>query len=735
MAVARVVTDLGLDREFDYLVPDDLQGQVRPGSRVVVPFGSSTRTGYVVGLKERSHFPRLKPIAGLASDGAQIPANLLRLADWLAQYYCCPREHAVRAMLPAVVRGGQVRSKRRAFACLAPAAAQQKGDIADSLTPRQRRLLEDLLRQGSQPLSDLCRANGVTSAVAKALVAKGLVVIEDRVVARDPFAEDVVLPTAPLDLSAEQAAALEAISTSLAARDGAVILLQGVTGSGKTEVYLQAIQHCLDSGREAIVLVPEIALTPQTCERFRGRFGDRVSVMHSGLSDGERFDEWTRVHQGRAAIVVGARSALFAPFHNLGLIVVDEEHESTYKQEESPRYHARDVAVVRGKLEQATVVLGSATPSLESYQNAQNGKYRRVLLTHRVDHCEMPTIELVDMTAEAAMQGHAQIFSRRLQALLEDRLGRGEQTILFLNRRGYATQFMCTSCGYVAACPDCETSYTYHRRDQMLCCHLCGRILPAPKTCPQCGNPEVRYSGVGTEKIEVVAQILFPRAVIARMDSDNMTTRRSYSDALEAFRAGRVHVLIGTQMIAKGLHFPNCTLVGVLNADLGLHLPDFRASERTFQLLTQVAGRAGRGERAGHVVVQTYSPYHPALQFALQHDVDGFYGEELPDRVALGFPPATHMVMIHIRGPEPAQAEATAAEILAALQPRLAPEVRVSGPLPAPIAKIRGQYRYQITLRGGNIRTLGRLLREAVLGRRFPKDIEVAVDVDPRSLL
>ncbi|NLF19448.1 MAG: primosomal protein N', partial [Lentisphaerae bacterium] len=726
MAVARVVTDLGLDREFDYLVPDDLQGQVRPGSRVVVPFGSSTRTGYVVGLKERSHFPRLKPIAGLASDGAQIPANLLRLADWLAQYYCCPREHAVRAMLPAVVRGGQVRSKRRAFACLAPAAAQQKGDIADSLTPRQRRLLEVLVRQGSQPLADLCQANGVSSAVAKALVAKGLVVIEDRVVARDPFAEDVVLPTAPLDLSAEQAAALEAISTSLAARDGAVILLQGVTGSGKTEVYLQAIQHCLDSGREAIVLVPEIALTPQTCERFRGRFGDRVSVMHSGLSDGERFDEWTRVHQGRAAIVVGARSALFAPFHNLGLIVVDEEHESTYKQEESPRYHARDVAVVRGKLEQATVVLGSATPSLESYQNAQNGKYRRVLLTHRVDHCEMPSIELVDMTAEAAMQGHAQIFSRRLQALLEDRLGRGEQTILFLNRRGYATQFMCTSCGYVAACPDCETSYTYHRRDQMLCCHLCGRILPAPKTCPQCGNPEVRYSGVGTEKIEVVAQILFPRAVIARMDSDNMTTRRSYSDALEAFRAGRVHVLIGTQMIAKGLHFPNCTLVGVLNADLGLHLPDFRASERTFQLLTQVAGRAGRGERAGHVVVQTYSPYHPALQFALQHDVDGFYGEELPDRVALGFPPATHMVMIHIRGPEPAQAEATAAEILAALQPRLAPEVRVSGPLPAPIAKIRGQYRYQITLRGGNIRTLGRLLREAVLGRRFPKDIEVA---------
>lgn len=734
MAIARVVTDLGLDREFDYLVPPELDGRVRPGSRVVVPFGGSMRTGYVVGTKATSDVPRLKAIAALDGDDEQIPANLLKLADWIARYYCCPREHAVRAMLPAVVRGGHVRSKRRAFACLAP-DGRHRGEASERLTARQRLVLEALVRRGSCPVPELCDEAGVTAAVVKALEKKGLVVVEERVVARDPFAEDIILPTQALALTDEQAAALDEIRASLTARDAAVVLLQGVTGSGKTEVYLQAIQHCLEAGREAIVLVPEIALTPQTCERFRARFGDHVSVLHSGLSDGERFDEWTRVHQGRSRIVVGARSALFAPFRNLGLIVVDEEHENTYKQEDSPRYHARDVAVVRGKLEQATVVLGSATPSLESYHNAETGKYRRVRLSRRVDHCEMPSMEVVDMCAEAALRGQVQIFSRRLESLLEDRIGKGEQTILFLNRRGYATQFMCTTCGFVATCPDCETSYTYHRRDQMLCCHLCGRILKAPAVCPQCGNAQVRYAGVGTEKVEVAAHALFPRAVIARMDSDTMTTRRSYRDTLDAFRAGRVHVLIGTQMIAKGLHFPNCTLVGILNADMGLHLPDFRASERTFQLLTQVSGRAGRGERAGHVVVQTYTPYHPALQHALKHDVDGFCAEELPDRLALGFPPATHMVLVHVRGADQGLAEATAAEVLGRLQPQLPPQVVVAGPLPAPIAKIRGQYRYQITLRGGDIRLVGKVLREAVLGRRFPKDTDVVIDVDPRSLL
>jgi len=734
MAVARVVTDLGLDREFDYSVPPDLEGRVRPGSRVIVPFGRSSRVGYVVGLKPTSDFPQLKAIAALEGEGEQIPAPLLKLADWIATYYCCPREHAVRAMLPAVVRGGQVKTKRRAFACLDPAGLHQ-GAAGQRLTPRQQRVVEALVRDGSRPVSDLCEAVQVTPAVVKALQKKGLVIVEDRVVARDPFAEDIILPTVPLALSDEQTRARDTILASLKAGDAAVILLQGVTGSGKTEVYLQAIQQCIEAGREAIVLVPEIALTPQTCERFRARFGNQVSVLHSGLSDGERFDEWTRIHQGQSRIVVGARSALFAPFRHLGLIVVDEEHETTYKQEESPRYHARDVAVVRGKLEKATVVLGSATPSLESLYNARTGRYTLSRLTHRVDHCEMPAMEVVDMAAEAAMRGQPQIFSRRLEALIEERLGNGEQTILFLNRRGYATQFMCTLCGFVAVCKDCDTSYTYHRRDGLLCCHLCGHILKAPATCPQCGDDKVRYPGVGTEKVEAVAQALFRRASIGRMDSDTMTTRRSYSDTLEAFRSGRIHILVGTQMIAKGLHFPNCTLVGVLYADLGLHLPDFRAGERTFQLLTQVAGRAGRGERAGRVVVQTYSPYHPAVQYALGHDVDGFYEEEIADRLALGFPPATHMAIVHVRSSTATQAETTAAELQAALRPALPEAVVFTGPMPSAIPKMRGQYRYQITLRGGDIRTVVRVLRQHVLGRHFPNDVDVAIDVDPRSLM
>jgi primosomal protein N' (replication factor Y) len=736
MAVARVVTDLGLDREFDYLIPPEMEGRVRPGSRVVVPFGNSRRTGFVLGTKPMSEIPaaRLKPLAAIEGDSEQIPANLLRLADWISRYYCCPREHAVRAMLPAVVRAGRVKSRRRAYACLV-ADSQRKGDASERLSPRQRRVVETLLRRGACPVPELCAESEVTQAVVRTLRKKGLVVIEERVVERDPFADDIILPSAPLTLNPEQAQALATIVASAEARDGAVILLHGVTGSGKTEVYLQAIQRCLEWGREAIVLVPEIALTPQTCERFRARFGDHVSVLHSGLSDGERFDEWTRVHQGRSRIVVGARSALFAPFRNLGLIVVDEEHENTYKQEESPRYHARDVAVVRGKFEQATVVLGSATPSLESYSNARSGKYRLAQLSRRVDDCEMPSMEVVDMCAEAAMRGQAQIFSRRLESLIEDRLGKGEQTILFLNRRGYATQFMCTVCGFVATCKDCETSYTYHKRDQMLCCHLCGHLLKAPSVCPQCSDAKIRYPGVGTEKVEAVTHALFPRATIGRMDSDTMTTRRSYSEALEAFRAGRMHILIGTQMIAKGLHFPNCTLVGILFADMGLYMPDFRAGERTFQLLTQVAGRAGRGERAGHVVVQTYTPYHPALQHALKHDFESFYAEEMPDRLALGFPPATHMALLHVRSASAAQAETVAAALLASLQPHLPAAVQVSGPLPAPIAKMRGLYRYQIALRGGDIRVVGRLLRERALGQRFPKDVDVFVDIDPRSLM
>ena len=735
MAVARVVIDLMLDREFDYLIPPKLAGQVRPGVRVMVPFGNGgSRSAYVVGLKERSRFPNLKAIESVTGGRAQIPPSLLRLAQWISEYYCCAIEGAVRAMLPAAVRGGKIKHREEQFACLA-AKAEHTGPELGKLTKKQRHTLETLTRLGSVPASELREAAAVGPSVVKKLAEKGWITLEKRVVGRDPFKEDIILPTKPLDLTRHQAEALATIINGVDAGEGNTVLLHGVTGSGKTEVYLQAIDHCLAKGLEAIVLVPEIALTPQTCGRFRARFGEEVSVLHSGLSDGERFDEWTKINEGRTRIVVGARSALFAPFRHLGLIVVDEEHENTYKQDEIPRYNARDVAVVRGRMEKATVVLGTATPALESYYNCELKKYTLTELPERVDDQRMPLMEVVDMAAEASLRGGAQIFSRRLEDLVKERLSNGEQTIFFLNRRGYATQFLCSDCGYVAGCDDCSISYTYHRRDQMLVCHLCGSLLPAPEICPQCGNQEVRYTGLGTEKIEAAANGAFPRAKVARMDSDTMTTKRAYQKTLAEFGAGRINILIGTQMIAKGLHFPNVTLVGIIFADLGLHLPDFRAGERTFQLLTQVAGRAGRGDRPGRVIVQTYTPFHPAIQFAMEHDFKGFYQEEMQARKILEFPPATHMILLHFRGEDEERVSEVATEFSEKLLPLLPPEVQPMGPMPAPVAKIRGKFRFQLTLRGGNVVQLVRLLRPLIVGIKGYKGVEIHADVDPRSLM
>ncbi|MBT3376145.1 MAG: primosomal protein N' [Lentisphaerae bacterium] len=736
--IAEVVINLSLDRGFDYAIPPSLLGRVRVGARVKVPFGKKGhRTGFVVALKEKSDFPDLKRVVDVEGQREQIPPNLIRLAEWIAKYYCCSREQAVRAMLPAAVRTGKIRRKKQRFACLNPEVdLAERLPLLEKRAPKQAAVLRVLVRAGASSVSFLLAEAKAGAAVVKRLAEEELIVVEERSVDRDPFAGDVVLPTAPLKLYPEQAAALEIVRSSLTAEDARVILLHGVTGSGKTEVYLQAIQSCLENGREAIVLVPEIALTPQTTDRFRSRFGETVSVLHSGLSDGERFDEWTKIHEGRTQIVVGARSALFAPFRKLALIVVDEEHENTYKQDEAPRYQARDVAVMRGRMENATVVLGSATPSLESYYNCRVGKYVLADMPVRVDSRRLPAMEVVDMRAEAVLRGGSRVFSRRLTDLIRQRLESGDQTLLFLNRRGYATQMLCTECGYVAMCEDCSTAFTYHRGVERLCCHLCGCLLPAPQRCPQCGDTEIRYTGLGTEKVESIAQKLFPQAKIGRMDSDTMTTKHSHKHMLDAFRAGRVQILIGTQMIAKGLHFPNVTLVGVIFADLGLHLPDFRAGERTFQLLTQVAGRAGRGDVPGRVIVQTYTPYHPALEFALGHDFVGFYEEEMPMRQALGFPPVTHMAIVHFRSEEESKASGAAERFAEHLSERLPESVQVIGPMPAPIARVRRFYRYQITLRGGPTLALIRFLRQLSLqANRDEKEADVYVDIDPRGLL
>jgi primosomal protein N' (replication factor Y) (superfamily II helicase) len=484
--------------------------------------------------------------------------------------------------------------------------------------------------------------------------------------------------------------------------------------------------------------VPEISLTPQTVERFKSRFTatpDVVAVLHSHLSEGERHDEWHKIQSGRARIVIGARSAIFAPLENLGLIVVDEEHETTYKQEEAPRYHARDVAVVRGKIENCVVLLGTATPSLESYFNATRGKYRLANLTQRVDDNQMPLMRVVDLRQERRKQKGLTILADKLRTAIALRLEKREQTILFLNRRGFSTSLLCSNCGEARDCPNCSVALTFHRNAARLSCHLCGHTAAVPKKCPACGQDALIYSGFGTEKVEANVAQIFPKAVVKRMDADSMTRKDAYREALLAFRAGKIDILVGTQMIAKGLHFPNVTLVGIINADLALHLPDFRAGERTFQLLTQVAGRAGRGDTPGEVFVQTYTPFSPSIQFARHHDFAGYFQQELEFRERCDFPPFKHAVLLTVRSAHEERAKFSAETVARRLKEALPDEFNLSAPTPAPLEKLQGQFRFHILMRGAAIMRLSRIVRETLDKLPLPEDVALAVDVDPYQLL
>jgi primosomal protein N' (replication factor Y) len=580
--------------------------------------------------------------------------------------------------------------------------------------------------------------------------------LREQEMARDPHGTEKFVADSELALNSEQTAALQLIAAALEnPTTHPPILLHGVTGSGKTEVYLQAIRATLARGKTAIVLVPEISLTPQTVERFKSRFSgrnsgilpdrqagvspaessDMVAVLHSHLSEGERHDEWHKLHSGNARIVIGARSAVFAPLENLGLVVVDEEHETSYKQEEAPRYHARDVAIVRAKIEKCVVLLGTATPSLESYHNAERGKYVLSTLTQRVDQCQMPLIRIVDLRQERRKEKAAAILSEKLRSAIEIRLKNREQTILFLNRRGFSTSLLCSQCGKARECPNCSVALTFHRTNTRLSCHLCGHSAAVPKRCPECGEDALIYAGFGTEKVEANVSAMFPQAVVRRMDADSMTRKDAYRETLHAFRAGKIDILVGTQMIAKGLHFPNVTLVGIINADLALHLPDFRAGERTFQLLTQVAGRAGRGQAPGEVFVQTYTPFSPSIQFARHHDFAGYFQQELEFRERCDFPPFQHAVLITVRSDHEARASFSAETLARRLRETLPEEFALGAPAPAPLEKLQGQYRFHILLRGTAIMRLSRLIRGTLDKLPFPEDVAVAVDIDPYQLL
>lgn len=606
--------------------------------------------------------------------------------------------------------------------------------------------LEDA--SGRLELAHMLQVGGFSRSVVSGLEAKGLVEVVDEEVVRDPFADRD--PPTPIDhpLTDHQRAALAAIEQEIAAETPRPVLLHGITGSGKTRVYIEVLKSVIARGRGAIVLVPEISLTPQTVTRFRGWFGDRVAVLHSALSDGERYDAWRQLHRGEKTVAVGARSALFAPVANLGAIIVDEEHDGSYKQSDAPRYHARDLAVVRAGLNRAVCVLGSATPSLESWANAEKGKYQRVSLPIRVAGRPLPPVELLDLRKERttskskAVGGAASEAGLVLTETLVDavlaRLERQEQSILLLNRRGYASFVQCRECGDVGECPNCSISLTYHRRTGRVVCHHCRYEKPAPSRCARCGATDLSFRGLGTEQVERVVVESFPGARVARMDVDTTSGKWAHHEILGRVERGEVDILLGTQMIAKGLDFPRVTLVGVVNADVGIHLPDFRASERTFQLLSQVAGRAGRGELGGEVLIQTSLPEHYALQCALEHDYAGFARRELEERLNPPYPPHVRLANVVISSPDDAvaadQAEAAVAWLKRGL--RNGPAVTIVGPAPAPIERLHGRWRWHFLLRAGRASDLGRVCRGFVRGFK-PRghDVRVALDRDPVALL
>ena len=739
----RVIVDRAIHRELDYSVPETLAGRVGVGSRVRVPFRDKSALATVVAIPEQSDAKGIRPIEAVIGEAPVLSEPLLELAKWIGTYYCCPTEIVMRSVLPQVIRHAKVGWKKQLFVQPAHNVDPDEIEKLRRRAPRQAELLEAISKL-EKPIraTELLRQTSLDNQTLRALVKRGLAELREEAVARDPHGDEEFIATSNLVLNEEQTHGLNEIARALDAPENArPVLLHGVTGSGKTEIYLQAIRAALDRGRTAIVLVPEISLTPQTVERFKGRFAevqDDVAVLHSHLSEGERHDEWHKIHSGRARIVIGARSAVFAPLKNLGLIVVDEEHETTYKQEEAPRYHARDVAVVRAKIEKCVVVLGSATPSLESYHNATVGKYRLVSLTQRVDRKQMPLIRVIDLRQERRKEKRAAILSERLSQAISGRLERREQTILFLNRRGFSTSLLCSNCGEARNCPNCSVALTFHRQPSIagrLSCHLCGHTAAVPKKCPACGQDALIYHGFGTEKVESTVAQLFPKAVVRRMDADSMTRKEAYRETLRNFRTGKIDILVGTQMIAKGLHFPNVTLVGIINADLALHLPDFRAGERTFQLLTQVAGRAGRGETAGEVFVQTYTPFSPSIQFARHHDFAGYFQQELEFRERCDFPPFNHAILITVRSAHEGRAKLSAETLKRRLSEALPREFILGDATPAPLEKLQGQFRFHILIRGEAIMRLSRLVRETLDKLPFPEDVTVTVDVDPYQLL
>jgi primosomal protein N' (replication factor Y) len=755
-----VALPLPLFRTFTYAVPTERPPRhpLVPGTRVVVPVRGRRIIGICVGPSDGLADREARMLLDVPDPEPALSPGLLALCRWISEYYVVPLGVVARCVLPASLTGAGVPrptpKTERVVRLTHELPSLAERDRLFARARRQRELFEVLESLGgTSEVTHLVKRLGFSRAVLQGLVRAGLVRVETRVVARDPFATRASPPASRHSPTPAQQAAIAALT---AAAGGEVFLLHGVTGSGKTLVYIELLREIVDRrGQTAIVLVPEIALTPQTVDRFRAVFGDRVAVLHSALSDGERYDAWVALKRGEKRIAVGARSAIFAPLERLGAIIVDEEHEGSYKNGETPRYHAREVAIVRARTEGAILVLGSATPSLESWHNAELGKYRRLSLPERVGESRLPAVEVVDLrqTATVSADGTARlgggtaytafrrVFSEPLEAAIGERLQRGEQTLLLLNRRGYASFVQCEECGDVRGCPNCSISLTYHRSPERLVCHYCLHDEPFAPHCRRCGGQTVRQRGLGTQQVERLLAERYPYARIARMDVDTTSGKWAHAEILDRVARGEVEILLGTQMIAKGLDFPNVTLVGVIDADVGLNLPDFRASERGFQLLSQVAGRAGRGPKGGEVIIQTRIPDHHAVRCAVAHDYHAFVRAELAGRASPPYPPLVRLVNVIVSGTEEsptADLALAAGEWLRRLvAARGIGGLTIVGPAPCPIDRIKRRWRWHLLLKSEHAAPLTRVSRYFLERFEVPSahELRIALDRDPVALL
>ncbi|HJR65022.1 MAG TPA: primosomal protein N' [Gemmatimonadaceae bacterium] len=741
-----VALPLPVFQTFTYAVDREPAHPLVPGTRVIVPVRKRRAVGICLGTSDQTGVKSPRPILDVPDADPVFAERMLALCRWIAEYYVVPLGLVLRSAMPSALAGATRPTPEQRTERIAVLTRRLPSlELRDKTFGRavKQRALYELLESlgGRSPATHLMEHLGVSRGVLDALVEKQLLTLQESVVQRDPFALRRPLAPERHVPSAPQRAAIDAL---VSAKPGEVFLLHGVTGSGKTLVYIELLREIVDRRNQtAIVLVPEIALTPQTVDRFRAVFGDRIAVLHSALSDGERYDAWLALKRGEKRIAVGARSAIFAPLDTLGAVIVDEEHEGSYKNGETPRYHAREVSVVRARDEGAIVVLGSATPSLESWHNADGGKYRLLTLPERVGAGRMPNVGVVDLrkrTPEAATE-FSSVVSDSLERALHERLEREEQSILLLNRRGYASFVQCADCGYVVSCPNCSITLTYHRAPERLICHYCLYQTPLVTRCVRCGGSTVRQRGLGTQQVERLLGERWPAARIARMDVDTTSGKWAHAEILDRVGRGEVDILLGTQMIAKGLDFPNVTLVGVVDADVGINLPDFRASERSFQLLSQVAGRAGRGPKGGSVIIQTRIPTHHAVRCAITHDYGSFVAEELPARRNPSYPPYTRLVNVIVSG----LAEEPAADVAIAAADWLrqliisAPDlpVTVVGAAPCPIDRIKRRWRWHFLLKSDHPGSLTRVLRYFLERFDVPSayDMRVVIDRDPVSLL